>query len=150
MCAGLRAEEMCHGAPLMSSSPLLFGLRVVCISCMCLTRAMHHCLASLPPCSHCVLRIWIVVVARHSAIVGLGCRSPETNHVSAADRNPSPSCYWLKNRTLPLRATHVIPRSIARRASQYGLFIDNGKYYGSARELIAFQWHVYQPIGRYE
>jgi hypothetical protein len=49
----------------------------------------------------------------------------------------------------PLRVTHVTPQSVVRRASQSDLWIDNGKYYGSAREPMAFQRHVYQPIGRY-
>jgi hypothetical protein len=33
-----------------------------------------------------------------------------------------------KNRMLPLRVTHVTPRSVASRASQSDLLIDNGKY----------------------
>jgi hypothetical protein len=34
---------------------------------------------------------------------------------------------WRKNRTSPPRATHVTPLSVARRASQSNMLIDNGK-----------------------
>jgi hypothetical protein len=39
-----------------------------------------------------------------------------------------PKVCWCKNRTSPLRVAHVTPRSVARRASQSDLLIDNGKY----------------------
>jgi hypothetical protein len=35
---------------------------------------------------------------------------------------------WRENRTPPSRAAHVTSRSVVRRASQFGLLIDNGKY----------------------
>jgi hypothetical protein len=39
-----------------------------------------------------------------------------------------PKVCWRENMTSPLRAAHVTPLSVARRASQSDLFIDNGKY----------------------
>jgi hypothetical protein len=38
-----------------------------------------------------------------------------------------PKVCWRKNRTSSPRATHVTPWSVARRASQSDLLIDNGK-----------------------
>jgi hypothetical protein len=39
-----------------------------------------------------------------------------------------PKVSWRENRTLPPRAIHVTPRSVARCASQSDLLIDNGNY----------------------
>jgi hypothetical protein len=39
-----------------------------------------------------------------------------------------PKVCWRENRTSLPRATHVTPRSVARRASQSDLLIDNGQY----------------------
>jgi hypothetical protein len=54
-----------------------------------------------------------------------------------------------ENRTSPSCVTHVTPRSVARHASQSDLLFDNGKYLGSARELMGLQQYMYLPIGRY-
>jgi hypothetical protein len=68
------------------------------------------------------------------------------------DRCEGADC-WRKNRTSSPRAAHMTPRTVARRASQSDLLIDNGKMSNnkrSASEPMGLVLHAYLPIGWYE
>jgi hypothetical protein len=66
--------------------------------------------------------------AREARLVTRGSRGPPLCHWCQV-RLPLQLC-WRENRTSPPHAAHVTPRSVARRANQCDLLIDNGKILG--------------------